>query len=175
MTILSKIWRRSLYYFKRFRWLKASLGPGSFIELSSKISNPQNILLGTNSYVSNGVIITNDFGIIKLGNRSHIAPSCVINCYKANLIIGNSVAIGPNCSIIAHSNKYEPNKLITEVTISKDIFIEDNVFIGANVVILPGVKIGNNSIVGAGAVVVENVSPNTIVVGIPAKPMKIRI
>lgn len=175
MTIFSNIWRRGLYCFKNFRWSKASLGPGSFIELSAKISNSKNTILGENSYISHNVIITNDYGIVKLGNKSHIAPGCVINCYRANLIIGSNVAIGPTCCLIAHSNKYEPNKLITDVTISKDIIIEDNVFIGANSVILPGIKIEKNSIVAAGAVVTQNVPFNIIVGGIPAKRIKERI
>lgn len=131
--------------------------------------------MGTISYISHGVIITNDFGIVRLGNRSHIAPGCVINCHQANLTAGNNVAVGPTCCLIAHSNKYEANKLITGTTISKDIIIEDNVFIGANVTILPGIRIKKNSIIAAGAVVIRDVPSNVIVGGIPAKPIKERI
>ena len=54
-------------------------------------------------------------------------------------------------------------------SITGDIVIEDNVFIGTNVVVLPGVRIFKNSVVAAGAVVTHDVEVNTIVGGIPAK------
>jgi acetyltransferase-like isoleucine patch superfamily enzyme len=54
----------------------------------------------------------------------------------------------------------------------KPIIIEENVWIGANAVILPGVKIGKNSIIGAGAIVTKDVPPNVVVAGNPAKIIK---
>jgi acetyltransferase-like isoleucine patch superfamily enzyme len=172
--IIHRLCEKFFFHLKHFRWYRTTLGPHSFIELSVKISNPANISLGQNSYISHGVIITNDNGILKMGDQCHIASGCVINCAKGNLICGNNVAIGPNTCLICHSNYYSPKTLITETHISKNIIINENVFIGANATILPGITIGKNSIVGAGAVVTRDVPPNTIVGGVPAEKIKDR-
>ena len=96
----------------------------------------------------------------------------------APVIIGNNVSIAPNVTLITTS---EPNngiriKEIAEVrerlTKSKAIVIEDDVWIGAGVTILPGVKVGACSVIGAGAVVVNDIDPYSIYVGIPAKKLR---
>ena len=56
--------------------------------------------------------------------------------------------------------------------ISKKVVIEDNVFIGMNSLILKGVTVGENSIVGAGSIVTDDIPPNCIALGIPAKMIK---
>jgi len=55
---------------------------------------------------------------------------------------------------------------------TKPVVIEDDVWIGANAVVLPGVTIGARSVVGAGAVVVKDVAPKTIVAGVPARVIR---
>lgn len=94
------------------------------------------------------------------------------------ILIGNRVSIAPNVTIISESTpnnspflediEYVKQHLIKD----EPVIIEDDVWIGASVTILPGVKIGRGSIVGAGSVVVKNVDPFTIVAGVPAKPIR---
>lgn len=80
--------------------------------------------------------------------------------------IGENFVSAPNSIILAHdaSTFYHTGKYRVEKTI-----IGDNVFLGANATILPGVKVGNNSIIGAGSVVTKDVPTNTVVAGNPAK------
>lgn len=94
---------------------------------------------------------------------------------EAPVIIGNNVSIGPNVSLISVS---EPNnspelmqiKHIKENCIKHEaIIIEDEVWLGAKVTVLPGVKIGHHSVIGAGAVVTSDVEPYSIYVGVPAR------
>jgi len=56
--------------------------------------------------------------------------------------------------------------------VAKPIVIEDNVWLGGGAILLPGVRIGRNAVVGAGAVVPRNVPPNTVVVGNPARVIR---
>lgn len=84
----------------------------------------------------------------------------------SGIIIGDNVLIGPNTSLI--SSNHDPNNRSQWVETSP-IKIGNNVWIGANVVILPSVTIGNNSIVGAGSVVTKNIPSDSIFAGNPAK------
>jgi maltose O-acetyltransferase len=94
------------------------------------------------------------------------------------IIIGDRVSIAPNVTIISESEpnnspklaaiKYVKDKLLKD----EKVIIENDVWLGASVTILPGVKIGEGAIVGAGAVVTKNVEPYTVVAGIPAKVIR---
>lgn len=86
--------------------------------------------------------------------------------------IGNHVMIGPAVQIYtaAHPLQAEPRNQGWEV--AKSIVIEDNVWIGGGAILLPGVRIGMNSVVGAGAVVTRSVPVNTVVAGNPARVIR---
>ena len=92
--------------------------------------------------------------------------------------IGDRVSIGPNLTVITESsanNGVEINSLpyVAEVlTQNAPILVEDEVWIGANVVLLPGVTVGRCSVIGAGAVVTQDVAPYTVVAGVPAKKIR---
>lgn len=80
-------------------------------------------------------------------------------------IIGSKAKIGDSCHVGANSviaGVLEPES-------SKEVIIEDNVFIGANSVVLEGIKIGHNSIIGAMTLVNKDIPPNSLVVGVPCK------
>lgn len=80
--------------------------------------------------------------------------------------IGDNTTIAPNVRLIAHDASTK--KIVGYAKMGR-IDIKENCFIGDSVIVLPGVKIGPNSIVGSGAVVTKNVPPNSIVAGNPAK------
>ena len=94
------------------------------------------------------------------------------------VFIGDNVLIGSNVLITDHQHglndlktlKIPPSK---RSLISKgDVVIENNVWIGENAVIIPGVRIGKNSIVGANSVVTKSFKNNSIIGGVPAKLIK---
>lgn len=112
------------------------------------------------------------------GKDISIGMTCQINenVYLQGAIIGNHVMIAPNVAIITKSHSYQNlhvPMIFQEQTYGKSI-IEDDVWIGRNAVIMPGIKIGRGSIVAAGAVVTKNIEPNSIVGGVPAKLIKFR-
>lgn len=113
------------------------------------------------------------------------------NSYVKNTDIGKFCSIGPNfcCGLGIHPTNgistspmfYSTLKQngfslteVDKVVESKQIIIENDVFIGANVTVLDGVKIGNGAIIGAGAVVTKDIPPYAIVVGVPARIVKYR-
>lgn len=79
--------------------------------------------------------------------------------------IGNNVQIGPNVTIVTDNHDLHDRYILR----CRSVVIEDNVWIGADVKIMPGVRIGRNAVIAGGAVVTKDVKENTIVGGNPAK------
>lgn len=90
---------------------------------------------------------------------------------SCNLIIGNRVAIGPRVTIVLSSDANWSKLMEKREYIKSTIELEDDCWIGANVVLLPGIKIGTMSIIGAGAVVTKDIPAYSIAYGIPARVM----
>jgi maltose O-acetyltransferase len=94
------------------------------------------------------------------------------------IVIGKNVSIAPNVVFIADSCANNGNIINTlsyikdHLTVAATIIIEDDVWIGANVTILPGITIGTCSVIGAGSVVTKDVEPYSIYAGIPAKMIR---
>lgn len=91
---------------------------------------------------------------------------------SCNLIIGDRVAIGPRVTIVLSSDANWSKLMENLEFVKSTVALEDDCWIGAGAIILPGVKIGKMAIVGAGAVVTKDVSPFSVVAGIPAKFVK---
>ena len=111
---------------------------------------------------------------ISIGKNCRINENVFIQAAK----IGNNVLIAPHVAILSVSHRHESIDMpIVDQgdTLSEPPIIEDNVWLGRNVVIMPGVHIGEGAIVGSGAVVTKDVAPFTIVGGVPAKFIKSRI
>ena len=86
--------------------------------------------------------------------------------------IGNHVMIGPAVQIYTAAHDLQPESRIQGWEVAKPIVIEDNVWIGGGAILLPGVTIGRNAVVGAGTVVPRSVPANTVVVGNPARVIR---
>lgn len=107
---------------------------------------------------------------IRVGRNVFINQNCTM--YDLGGIdIGDDVMIGPNVSIITSGHPLEPSRRRAFVT-AKPIVIERNVWIAANVTIIGGVTISENSVVAAGAIVTRDVPPNTLAGGNPARVIR---
>lgn len=106
---------------------------------------------------------------IVVGKGVFINSGC---CFQdqGGINIGNNVLIGPQVVIATLNHDFAPQN--RKSMIAKAVVIEDNVWIGAHATICPGVSIGQNSVIAAGAVVTHNVPPNVVVAGVPAKIIK---
>ena len=104
---------------------------------------------------------------MKLGKNNHGVAACMLDYAHCWLIeIGDNVTFAPEVYLLAHDASTQ--KLVDYTKIAK-VVIEDNVFIGARALIMPGVTVGKNSIVAAASVVTKSVPENTVVGGNPAK------
>lgn len=112
---------------------------------------------------------TNFGRFITIGNNVFINHACSF-LDMGGITIEDEVLIGPRVNLVTENHPLDPADRRAVVT--KPILIKRNAWIGAGATILPGVTIGENSIVAAGAVVSKDVPANTIVGGVPAKTLK---
>lgn len=115
--------------------------------------------IGSNCNICDGVFVEND---VTVGN--HVTVKCGVQLWDG-VTLEDNVFVGPNATFtndIRPRSKIYPEKFLRTV-------VEEGASIGANVTILPGIRIGRNAMIGAGAVVTRSVPPNAIVVGNPAK------
>jgi len=87
----------------------------------------------------------------------------------ATITIGDDVQIGPNVQLLTPTHPVEPGPRRDKWEAAKPISIGDNVWLGGGVIVLPGVSIGANTVVGAGAVVAKDLPTNVVAVGNPAR------
>lgn len=125
---------------------------------------------GDNVTIGRGVMIrpSSYYGIdlgqgLRIGNNSSIGPHAYVGC-SGMITIGENVMFGPKCSLFAENHVFSD----TESTIKsqgvsqKGITVEDDCWIGSNVVILDGVTIGRGSVIAAGSIVTKDVPAGTI-------------
>ena len=105
----------------------------------------------------------------KIGKSVDIAMGVFIEeSFPHLVVIEDNVDIGPNVIIVAHDSSARCMDLELPI-ICKRVIVKRNAYIGAGAIILPGVTVGEYSIVAAGAVVTRDVPPRTIVAGVPAR------
>lgn len=110
---------------------------------------------------------------MNLASNIHIGKNVSINPYfkcmsAGQIYIEDFVQIAMSVSVISNNHDFYERSILTV----QDTHIKENAWIGANAIILPGVTIGKNAIVGAGSVVTRDVEDNTVVAGNPAKVIR---
>ena len=128
--------------------------------------------LGRHSVVESFSCINNAVGDVIIGDQTRIG---LHNTIIGPVTIGSHVNLAQGITVTALNHNFEDaTRCIDELGVStKPVVINDDVWIGANAVILPGVTIGRHSVVAAGAVVTKDVPENTVVGGVPAKVMSV--
>jgi len=127
--------------------------------------------LGDYSTIEDFSAINNGVGPVIIGDRTKIGLS---NTIIGPVTIGNDIRLAQNITLSGLNHNYEDVHLpIHEQGVSiAPIVIEDETWIGANVVVVAGVTIGKHSIVGAGSIVTKNIPPYSVAVGNPARVLK---
>lgn len=127
----------------------------------------------SNSKFENGIYIS-DARQLKIGTYARINEHVFL---QGKITVGNHVMMAPYVAIYTNTHEHARTDIpmvMAGDTDTKPVTIENNVWLGRNVVVLPGITVGEGSIVGANAVVTKNVAPFTIVGGIPAKEIRKR-
>lgn len=128
--------------------IPARIEPGAIIR--------ENATIGRNSVIMMGAVI--NIGAV-VGEGTMI---------DMNAVLGGRATVGKNCHIGAGAVLAG----VIEPASAKPVIVEDNVLVGANAVVIEGVRIGHDSVVAAGAVVIEDVAPGKVVAGCPARVIK---
>jgi len=165
-------WR---YVIAKLRGVK--LAPSVSIFSKAKLLRyPRNISLGKSAVIKSGAHICpcNANAIISIGDRTTIGFYTFIYA-SSTISIGHDCMIAPFVYMVDSDHGIQAGlPMNSQANKSKPIHIGDDVWIGAHSVILAGITVGSGSIVAAGAVVRENVQPNTIVGGVPASVIGVR-
>jgi maltose O-acetyltransferase len=113
-----------------------------------------------------------DYGVhLHVGARTFVNFGLVA-LDVAEISIGDDVQIGPNVQLLTPVHPVEPDPRRNKLEAAKPIIIGNNVWLGGGVIVCPGVTIGENTVVGAGAVVTKDLPANVVAVGNPARPIR---
>jgi len=132
------------------------------------------VIIGDKVFFDDNVEVRNyTKELSKIGNNVTINRNSVLRGFY---VIGNNVAIGPNCMIAGSNHCFsDPNILIIKQGCTVEgIFISNNVWIGANCVLLDGITIGEGAVIGAGSVVTKSIPSYCVAVGNPCRVIKSR-
>lgn len=171
--IMNQVETRPRWYIRLLAPLYQHRGRHSVIHHSVRMDTPpyRQFRLGRYSVIESGACINNAVGDVIIGDYTRVG---LHNTIIGPVNIGHHVNLAQGITVTALNHNFEDSeKRIDEQGVcTTPVVIEDDVWIGANAVILPGVRIGTHSVVAAGAVVTKDVPPHSIVAGIPAKIIK---
>lgn len=164
----------------RPRWFIRMLAPlyqerrsGSKIYRSVRMDTPpyRRFSLGRDSVVESFSCINNSVGDVIIGDYTRVG---LHNTIIGPVSIGHHVNLAQGVVVTALNHNFEDTerRIDEQGVITRPVVIADDVWIGANAVILPGVTIGEHAVVAAGAVVTRDVAPCTLVGGVPAHVIK---
>ena len=171
--IMNPVQTRPRWYVRMLAPLYQHRGKHSKIHRSVRMDTPpyRKFSLGDYSVVESYSCINNAVGDVIIGDHTRVG---LHNTVIGPVTIGNHVNLAQGITVTALNHNFAEKDLrIDEQGVSTTpVTIGDDIWIGANAVILPGVTIGNHSVVAAGAVVTKDVPPHTLVAGVPAKIIK---
>lgn len=130
--------------------LLGSMGKNTYIEPPLHANWGKNTHVGDNFYSNFNLTLVDD----------------------ADIFIGDNVMIGPNVVVATAGHPILPSLREKAMQFNIPVFIGNNVWIGAAAIIMPGVKIGDNSVIGAGSVVTRDIPENCVAYGNPCKPRR---
>ena len=172
-VIMNQVETRPRWFIRLLAPLYQHRGRHSVIHHSARMDTPpyRKFSLGDYSVVESFACINNAVGDVMIGDHTRIG---LHNTIIGPVIIGSHVNLAQGITVTALNHNFEDSeKRIDEQGVSTSaVVIEDDIWIGANAVVLPGVTIGHHSVVAAGAVVTKDVPPHSLVAGVPAKIIK---
>lgn len=153
----------------QYRYIRRCIGKNTIIRQRTVIRNYANVSIGEGS-------ILQDFVYIRAGIQGKVVlgKGCMVNSFcrlfgHGGIEIGDNAQLGPGVTITTTEHDYSHTD--KSETFNK-VIIGTRAWIGANATILPGVTIGENTVVGAGSIVSKDLPPNVVAVGVPARVIK---
>jgi len=168
--IMNQVETRPRWFIRMLAPLYQHRGKHSVIHRSARMDTPpyRKFSLGDYSVVESFACINNAVGDVLIGDHTRIG---LHNTIIGPVTIGSHVNLAQGITITALNHNFDnPEMRIDEQGVSTTpVILGDDIWIGANAVVLPGVTIGNHSVVAAGAIVTKDVPPHSLVAGVPAK------
>lgn len=168
--IMNQVETRPRWFIRMLAPLYQHRGKHAVIHRSVRMDTPpyRKFFLGDYSVVESFACINNAVGDVVIGNHTRIG---LHNTIIGPVTIGNHVNLAQGITVTALNHNFsDAEKRIDEQGVNTTpVVIGDDIWIGANAVILPGVTIGSHSVVAAGSVVTKDVPPHSLVAGVPAK------
>lgn len=183
-----------------FRSLFNRTGRGMIVGPGIAVRCPKNISLGDDVVFDGDVVLDakGNKSLIEIGDSVFLGKHTIVSCSSARINLADNISIGPNCYIRASRGDVSlgsditigPNSVIIsgnpghkrlDIPMMKQegpalgITIEDDVWMGVGVRIVDGVRVGKGSVIGAGAVVLDEIPDYSIAVGVPAKVIGTRL
>lgn len=157
------------------RAMARSFGDGVQVSRGAMFKHPETFSIGSGVFIGEQAMIQGRFdGRCEIGDHTWVGPQAYFDA--RDLVIEEHVGWGPGAKVLGSVHTGLPVDLPiirTDLEI-RPVVVEAGADIGVNAVILPGVRIGRGAIVGAGAVVTEDVEPMTVVAGVPARLLRRR-
>ena len=166
--------------FVRVAWGRialASFANGARLGPNCVVVGGKNIRLGSNSEASAGCCFIADGGQIQVGDRVKFNHNVHLNAsVGGDIKVGDDCLIGPGVVLRSASHNFDDlNIAINQQGHSAaDIILANNVWLAANVVVLPGVELGSGCVVAAGSVVTKSFPENSVIAGVPGKRVRSR-
>ena len=171
--IMNQVQTRPRWFIRMLAPLYQHRGRHAVIHRSARMDTPpyRKFSLGDYSVVESFSCINNAVGDVIIGNHTRVG---LHNTIIGPVTIGDHVNLAQGITVTALNHNFaDTDKRIDEQGVSTSpVVIGDDIWIGANAVVLPGVTIGHHSVVAAGAVVTKDVPPHSLVAGVPAKIIK---
>ena len=172
-VIMNQVETRPRWFVRVLAPIYQHRGKHSVIHRSARMDTPpyRKFSIGDYSVIESFACVNNAVGDVMIGDHTRIG---LHNTIIGPVKIGNHVNLAQGITVTALNHNFnDAEKRIDEQGVSTNpVTIEDDVWVGANAVILPGVTIGNHCVVAAGAVVTKEVPPHSLVAGVPAKVIK---
>ncbi|NOQ21694.1 MAG: transferase [Candidatus Aegiribacteria sp.] len=153
-----------------------SLGENVVFEHGVLVFHPDSITIGNNVYIGHNTILKGYYkNEMIIGDDTWIGQGCFFHS-AGGLKVGKAVGIGPMVKILtsAHSDGDTSKPVMFNELEFKEVIIEDGCDIGVGSIILPGIRVGEGSIIGAGSVVTRDVPSYCVVAGVPARLLRNR-
>jgi acetyltransferase-like isoleucine patch superfamily enzyme len=172
--------------------IRAGIHPSAVIDFQGTLNMPESTVLEPHVVIFGGTEAR-----LTLGERNIFYPGCVVRIEKGHMVTGEEVSFGPGCHIyepragleigdhcmigggtlisgVEHGYSRRDIPMRHQPTENKPVRIEDDVWIGMGVKLLPGVTIGKGAIIGAGSVVTRSIPAYSIAIGAPCRVVRER-
>lgn len=132
------------------------------------------IKLGKNVTIYSGCTFRNKYGGLEIGNEVSFGPNCSFYELRAGLTIGDYTMIGAGTCVsgVNHGMDMSAGPYRFQHPSNQPVAIGSNVWIGMNTTVLPGVRIGDNTVIGAGSVVTRDIPNNVVAFGNPCRVIR---